>query len=87
MPNNSELDEVEVKFFSESLGREVEVNCVYKFYPGMTATRLDPHEDPERDFHSIIEIGTGEELFCDLSDEDFETINEKIDELMSGREQ
>lgn len=89
MPNSSELDSVELKFYSETLEREVTVNCVYKFYAGRPAVisvfpdKSSPFEAADRDFHSVIEVATGEEICCELSDEDFDTINDKIDDIMS----
>jgi hypothetical protein len=79
----SKLDSVEVSFYSEALDRDFTINCVYKFYKGMAATKTDPLEAPERDFHSVIDINTGDEILDELSDEDKDTINDKIDEIMS----
>ena len=81
----SGLDSMEVSFYSESLDKDVTANCVYKFYKGMAATKLDPFEAPERDFHSVIDLETNEDILDELSDEDKDTINDKIDEIMSGR--
>ena len=80
------LDSVEVTFYSESLDRKLTVDCIYRWYHGRAAVmsvfpdKSSPYEAPERDFHNVIEIATDIDILDELSDEDKDTINEKIDE-------
>lgn len=79
----AELDSVEVTFFSETFDKEITADCNYKFYAGMSATRTDPTEAPERVFHEIIDDATNKDIMSRLSDIDIETISDKIDDIMS----